>query len=120
LTNQAQISRDNLQQWIQKFADANKVAIPAANDPSGKLAEKVRADYALGQRIGVERTPTIWVVSKAEVSQPFVEEMKEEQLSQVVGEMLQKTQPVKPAASSPKKAMPSKYKQKSQKKQDDK
>jgi protein-disulfide isomerase len=120
LTNQAQISRDNLQQWIQKFGDANKAAIPAANDPDGKLAEKVRADYALGQRIGVERTPTIWVVSKAEVSQPLVEDVKDEQLGQIVGEMLQKTQLAKPAARSPEKAAPRKYKQKSQKKQDDK
>ena len=115
LTNQAQISRDNLQQWIQKFGDVNKATIPPTNDPDGKLTEKVRADYALGQRIGVERTPKIWVVSKAEVSQPFVEDLKDEQLSQVVGEMLQKTQPAKPAASSPKKAAPRKYKQKSQK-----
>lgn len=120
LTNQAQISGANLQQWIQKFGDANKVPIPSANDPAGKLAEKVRADYALGQRIGVERTPTIWVVSKTEVSQPFVEEVNQEQLGQIVGQMIQKAGPAESAASSHKKAAPGKYKQKSQKKQGDK
>jgi protein-disulfide isomerase len=121
LTNQAQISHDNLQQWIQKFGDTNKVSIPSDKDPTGKLAEKVRADYALGQRIGVERTPTIWIVSRTEVSQPFVEDVKDqEQLGQTVGQMLQKAQAAESATPSPKQAAPGKHKQKSQKKQDDK
>ena len=51
--------------------------MPLAKDPDGKLAEKVRADYALGQRIGVEHTPTIWVISNGGVSQPLVEEVKD-------------------------------------------
>ena len=39
------------------------VALPFAIDPQGKLAAEVKADYALGQRIGIEHTPTIWVVT---------------------------------------------------------
>jgi protein-disulfide isomerase len=111
-TNQMQINKDNLQQWVQKFGDENKAPFPSAKDPAGKLAEKVRADYALGQRIGVEHTPTIWVISNSGVSQPFVEEVKDrEQLSQVVEEMLKKAQPVEPAKSispKPKKRAPKK------------
>ena len=100
-TNQVQINRDNLQQWVQRFGDENKVPLPSAKDPAGKLAEKVRADYALGQRIGVEHTPTIWVISNRGVSQPLVEEVKDrEQLSLMIEEMLKRGQPVGPAKST--------------------
>lgn len=109
-TNQVQINKDNLQQWVQRFGDENKAPLPSAKDPAGKLAERVRADYALGQRIGVEHTPTIWVISNSGVSQPFVEEVKDrEQLSRVIEEMLKKAQPVAPAKSiSPKMDAPKK------------
>lgn len=93
-TNQKQISRENLQQWIQRFAAEHEVTLPAINDPDGKLAEKVKADFALGQRIGVEHTPTIWVISSSAVSPPLVEEVKDrEQLSQMIDDMLKKAEP---------------------------
>ena len=92
--NQIQITRDNLPQWAQKFAAENKTPGPAEKDPDGKLADLVRADYLLGQRIGVEHTPTIWVVSNSGVSQPLVEEVKiREKLEQMI-DMLTKAQPV--------------------------
>ena len=98
--NQVQINKDNLQQWVLKFSDENKAPLPLAKDPGGKLAEKVRADYALGQRIGVEHTPTIWVVSNGGVSQPLVEEVKDrDQLNQMVEGMLRKAPPPRPAKS---------------------
>src|SRR4051794_16470601 len=94
-SNQIQITRDNLQDWAQKFAGENKTAIPSEKDPDGKLAELVRADYLLGQRIGVEHTPTIWVVSNSGVSQPLVEEVKvREKLEQMIADVLNKAQPV--------------------------
>lgn len=102
--NQRQITKDNLQQWVQKFGDENKVPVPFAKDPDGSLAEKVKADYALGQRVGVEHTPTIWVVGNGGVSQPFVEEVKDRaQLSQMIDDMMAKAQPVAPAKSTARK-----------------
>ncbi len=93
--NQIQITRDNLLRLVQKFAGENKTVIPPVQDPDGKLAELVRADYSLGQRIGVEHTPTIWVVSNGGVSQPLVEEVKvREKLGPMIEEMLSKAQPV--------------------------
>ena len=93
--NQIQITRDNLHQWAQKFAAENKTAVPSEKDPAGKLADLVKADYLLGQRIGVEHTPTIWVVSNSGVSQPLVEEVKvREKLEQMIGDVLSKEQPV--------------------------
>lgn len=92
--NQVQITRDNLAQWSQRFAAENKTAVPAEKDPEGKLADLVKADYLLGQRIGVEHTPTIWVVSNSGVSQPLVEEVKvREKLEQMIGEVISKAQP---------------------------
>lgn len=95
--NQQQITRDNLQQWVEKFGDQNKIPVPFSKDPNGSLTEQVKADYALGQRIGVEHTPTIWVVGQSGASQPFVDEIKDRaQLSQRIEEMLAKTAPAKP------------------------
>src|ERR1043166_569629 len=91
--NQTQITRDNLPQWAQRFAAENKTTVTAEKDPEGKLADLVKADYLLGQRIGVEHTPTIWVVSNSGVSQPLVEEVKiREKLEQMI-DMLTKPQP---------------------------
>jgi protein-disulfide isomerase len=99
--NQLQISRDNLLQWAQKFAGENKTAVPLDKDPDGKLAELVKADFALGQRIGVEHTPTIWVIGNGGVSQPLVEEVKDrDKLGQIVQDMLSKAQPVSAATSN--------------------
>jgi protein-disulfide isomerase len=99
--NQLQVSRDNLLQWAQKFAMENKTAVPSDKDPDGKLAELVKADFALGQRIGVEHTPTIWVIGNGGVSQPLVEEVKDrEKLGQMVEDMISKAQPVSAATSS--------------------
>ena len=93
--NQTQITRDNLQQWAQKFAAENKTDVPSEKDPDGKLSALVKADYLLGQRIGVEHTPTIWVVGNSGVSQPLVEEVKvREKLEQMMNDMAGKAQPV--------------------------
>ncbi len=101
--NQIQVSRENLLQWAQRFAGENKTAVPLDKDkdPDGKLAELVKADFALGQRIGVEHTPTVWVIGNGGVSQPLVEEVKDrEKLGQMIEDMLGKAQPGSAATSS--------------------
>jgi protein-disulfide isomerase len=102
-SNQQQINRANLQQWVQKFADSNKVPVPFAKDPEGKLAEKVRADYALGQRIGIEHTPTVFVIGKSTAASPFVEVIDRNQLSQSIEDMLKKAGPATPPKQATKK-----------------
>ncbi len=73
-----------LQQKTQAFADAHKVALPFAIDPMGKLSQEVKADYALGQKIGIEHTPTIWIVTNAAHAAPFVEVVDRSKLYQLI------------------------------------
>lgn len=88
--NQPQITLENLRQYVQKFADDNKVPLPFAVDPQGTLKAKIQADYALGQKIGLEHTPTIFVVGNGGPSTPFVEVVDRSQLTQIIEDMLQK------------------------------
>ncbi|HXB20319.1 MAG TPA: thioredoxin domain-containing protein [Candidatus Solibacter sp.] len=105
--NQPQITADNLDQFARKYADDNKIPLPFAIDPQGKLKEKVQADYDLGQRIGLEHTPTIYVVGNGGVSQPVVDEVKDRaQLTQMIEDMQKKVSaatvvPAKRAAAKP-------------------
>ena len=94
--NQPQITRENLLQYVQKFADQNKVPLPFSVDPEGKLKEKVQADFALGQRIGLEHTPTIFVVGNGGPSTPFVEVVDRNQLTQIIEDMQKKAGPATP------------------------
>ncbi len=66
-------TQDDLRNFTQKFATDHKLALPFVVDPQGKLAAEVKADYALGQSIGIQHTPTIWVVTDRKSGAPFVE-----------------------------------------------
>jgi protein-disulfide isomerase len=62
--NQASIeTKDDLRTFTEKFAQQHGVALPFVLDPQGKLADEVNADFALGERLGVRHTPTVWVVT---------------------------------------------------------
>jgi protein-disulfide isomerase len=56
-------TKDDLRQFTEKFAQEHGVALPFLIDPQGKLAAEVKADAALGQRLGVHQTPTVWIVT---------------------------------------------------------
>ena len=56
-------TKDDLRQFTDKFAQQHGIAMPFVLDPQGKLEAEVKADYALGQRIGVHQTPTAWIVT---------------------------------------------------------
>jgi protein-disulfide isomerase len=56
-------TKDDLRQFTEKFAQQHGVALPFVIDPQDKLSDAVKADYALGLRLGVHQTPTAWVVT---------------------------------------------------------
>jgi protein-disulfide isomerase len=80
-----------LQQFTQKFAASHGVALPFAVDPMGKFTALVKADYALGQRIGIEHTPTIWIVTNGSHAAPFVEVVDRSKLFQLIDTALAET-----------------------------
>jgi len=56
-------NKGDLQAFTQHFASAHGIMWPFVVDPQGVLTAKVNADKALGDRIGLQETPTIWVVT---------------------------------------------------------
>jgi protein-disulfide isomerase len=54
-----------LDQFTDSFAASHSVKLPFSMDPQNKLFAEVQADTDLGKRIGVERTPTIFIVTSS-------------------------------------------------------
>jgi protein-disulfide isomerase len=82
---------DILRTFTDKFATDHKLQLPFALDPQGKLAAQVKADYALGQKIGIEHTPTIWVTTAQSKGAPFVEVVDRSKLYQLIDQALADT-----------------------------
>lgn len=100
-SNQNAINPGNLRQYVQKFADDNHVPLPFAEDPGDKLLAKVNADHDLGMKIGVNQTPTIFVVSNKEA----VEVVQFDQLNQLIDDVQKRAgpPPATPKATAKKK-----------------
>jgi len=58
------ITPDNLRQFGERFAREHGLELPADVDPDGSLAAGVQADYDLGEAIGLEYVPLIFVVAR--------------------------------------------------------
>jgi protein-disulfide isomerase len=80
-----------LTRYTKNYATGHGVALPFAVDPQGKLAALVKADYALGQRIGIDHTPTIWVVTNGAHAAPFVEVVDRSRLFQMIDQAIAQT-----------------------------
>jgi protein-disulfide isomerase len=94
------VDLNNLRQFTEKFAQEHGVALPFAIDPQGKLQAAAKADYALGQRVGIEHTPTIWVVTNGEHTAPFVEVVDRTKLFQLIDQALAQTASEKPTRTA--------------------
>jgi len=58
------ITPDNQRQFGERFARERGFELPADVDPDGRLAAAVQADYDLGESIGLEYVPLIFVVAR--------------------------------------------------------
>ena len=76
-----------LEQFTQKFAQAHGVALPFAIDPMGKLAAEVQADVNLGRRIGVDHTPTIFIVASGGHAPAYTEVVEPSHLFQTIDQV---------------------------------
>jgi protein-disulfide isomerase len=97
--NQPGIDKGNLHQYVQKFADDNKTPLPFVVDPDGQLKAKILADRQMGTQIGLQHTPTIFVVGNGGPATPAVEVEDRTNLDQIIEDMLAKA----PATSAAKK-----------------
>ncbi|HEV7675570.1 MAG TPA: thioredoxin domain-containing protein [Candidatus Angelobacter sp.] len=98
--NQPQIDKQNLRQWVDKFAAENKAPVPFVLDPEGQFKTKILADRQMGNQIGLQHTPTIFVVGNGGAATPAVEVEDRTKLDQIIEDMLQKA----PAATAKKPA----------------
>ncbi len=85
--HQPEITKENLRGVTEKWALEHGASLPFAIDPQGKLAAAIKADRELGQRVGIQHTPTIYVVSNSRQGTPFVEVVDRTQLFQMIDAM---------------------------------
>ncbi|MGA7525045.1 MAG: thioredoxin domain-containing protein [Acidobacteriaceae bacterium] len=81
-------SQDDLRTFAQKFAQEHGLTLPFTVDPQGRLTALVKADYALGQSVGIRHTPTIWVVTNQTSGTPFVEVLDRSRLFAMIEQAL--------------------------------
>jgi hypothetical protein len=63
--NQARIeSKDDLVRFTRRWFDAHRLSFPFVLDASGDCRSQVRADRALGDRLGIHGTPCLFVVTQ--------------------------------------------------------
>ncbi len=86
--NQPKITPENLNSYAERFAESHSTAMPLVLDPGRKLEAKVKVDYALAKLVGVQHTPTIWVIGAINhaCSGPLVEAVDRSRLIQMVEE----------------------------------
>jgi protein-disulfide isomerase len=85
--HQTEINPATLRSIADKWAKQHNMSIPFAVDPTGKLKAKVNANRDLGKRIGIQHTPTLYVVSNSKTGRPFVEVVDRSQLYQLIDQM---------------------------------
>jgi protein-disulfide isomerase len=56
-------SKDDMNRFTQEFVSKHGKQLPFVIDPSGELAREVGADRDLGEKLGLNETPTIIVVT---------------------------------------------------------
>jgi protein-disulfide isomerase len=87
--HQMEITPGSLHGFADRFASDHKVDLPFVIDPQGKFAAEVNADRDLGNRLGINHTPTVYVVSNRTTGQPYVEVTDTSQLFQTIDRMRQ-------------------------------
>jgi len=84
-------SEEDLSAFAAQFAQQHGLRFPPNVDPQGRLADLVKTDYALGQSVGIQHTPTIWVVTNKASSAPFVEVVDRSRLDALIEQALGET-----------------------------
>ena len=59
-------SKDDMVSFTQKYFRAHGISVPFVVDPTGALKKEVEADRTLGEKLGVQYTPSIVVCTQKE------------------------------------------------------
>ena len=59
-------SKDDMLNFTRKFFQTHRLQMPFVADPTGQFKKEVEADKAVGDRLGVQYTPSITVVTQHE------------------------------------------------------
>lgn len=84
-------TKPDLRAFAEKFAQQHGIGFPFVVDPQDKLAAAVKADYALGMRVGIEHTPTAWIVTNKAIGTPYAEILDFNNLYQMIDQALADT-----------------------------
>jgi protein-disulfide isomerase len=57
-------SKEDLNAFTQKYFQSHGKVMPFVIDPNGLFAAEVHADQTLGERVGLTKTPTIFIVTQ--------------------------------------------------------
>jgi protein-disulfide isomerase len=87
--NQKDINPGNLRQYAENFAQDHHLQLPPDVDADGKLKDKVQADFDLGNRIGLEYVPLMFVIGRGEGASHFVEVTDVKTLGEAIARMKQ-------------------------------
>jgi protein-disulfide isomerase len=86
--HQTEIFPSNLRAFADRFATDHKTSLPFVVDPKGELAALVNADRDLGKRVGINHTPTVYLVSAKTTGKPVMEVTQpKDQLFQMIDAM---------------------------------
>jgi len=87
--NQPDINTWNLREYGETFAEAYQMTLPADVDTDGKLHARVQADFDLGQRIGLEYVPLMFVLGRGQGATRFAEVTDVAKVGEAVAQMRQ-------------------------------
>ena len=102
--NQMYVTKQNLHDMTQKWAEQHGETLPFVVDPSGALTAKVEADRTMGNQIPLDHTPTIYIVTDFPHSTPVTEVKDLTQLYQMLDDVTRQAKQAAPAATSTKKS----------------
>lgn len=78
--------------FARKFGQEHGITLPFIIDPQNKLRAEVQADLDLGKRIGINHTPTIWIITQGQNgAPPYTEVLQVDHLYDVIDRVLAET-----------------------------
>jgi len=90
-------SKDDMLTFTRRFFQSHGLQMPFVPDPTGQFNNEVKADRSLGEKLGVQHTPTIIVCSQRE----WVQVTRVDLLYQTIEEVMAKAGPVTQVKATP-------------------